>query len=292
MESNNFDYEPIGEIVKSVQEELAARRENKAHISGISTGFTKLDKETSGFYSGELIFIGARPAMGKTALMLEMAGSIAIRSGTETVWFSLETPKEYMASRLICMEADVEMTLVRHGTLDPEKRKRFLAAADALGKSMLIIDDTPRLTIRELTEKCRMYKEKYDVKIVFIDYLQLIFDEQEDASFLDEMEDVVICLKNLAKELNVPIVVETQIPGIIDERVDYRPLLTDFDIPVIEEVADKIVFLYRQKDYDNTLDDNTAEVIIAKQKNGPVAMVELEWVPEYAKFREKIEGKT
>ena len=235
----------------------------------------------------ELIFIAARPSMGKTAFALNIAQYIATRLDETVAIFSLEMSKVQLVNRLIAMESHVDSQGIRTGQLNENEWESLIEGAGVIGSSKLIIDDTPSISVSELRSKCRKYKLEHDLKIILIDYLQLMTGSGRTDSRQQEISDISRALKALARELNVPVVALSQLSRAVEKRDDKRPMLSDLrESGAIEQDADVVMFLYREDYYKkDTENKNVAEVIIAKQRNGPVGTVNLTWLPQYTQFR-------
>ncbi|MEG0805766.1 MAG: replicative DNA helicase [Lachnospiraceae bacterium] len=280
------DYVPIKQVVISALEKIELASKNKGNVTGISTGFVDLDFKTSGFQASDLILLAARPSMGKTAFVLNIAQYIAFHHDMCTAVFSLEMSKEQLVNRLFSLESRVDAQLLRNGNLSDGDWERLIEGAGVIGKSKLIIDDTPGISIAELRSKCRKYKLEQDLQIIIIDYLQLMSGNGKTESRQQEISDISRSLKSLARELKVPVVALSQLSRQVEQRPDHRPMLSDLrESGAIEQDADVVMFLYRDDYYNkDTEDKNIAEVIIAKQRNGPTGTINLVWLPEYTKF--------
>ena len=258
-----------------------------SRITGISTGFTDLDNTLSGLQPSDLILIAARPSMGKTAFALNIAQFAAVREKNCTAVFSLEMSKEQLVNRLLAMDATVDAQKLRNADLDDNEIEYIMESAVNLGSSKLIIDDTSGISVSELRTKCRKYKIENDLKLVIIDYLQLMSGGGRNESRQQEISDISRSLKSLAREINVPVVALSQLSRAVEKRDDHRPMLSDLrESGAIEQDADVVMFLYREDYYNkDTERKNIAEVIVAKQRNGPIKTTELVWNPQFTKFR-------
>ena len=264
--------------------ELASR--NKGSVTGLATGFIDLDYKTSGFQPSDLILIAARPSMGKTAFVLNIAEYMAFRNDLTVAVFSLEMSKEQLVNRLFSLESRVDAQLLRNGNLSDTDWANLIEGAGIIGRSHLIIDDTPGISVAELRTKCRKYKLEHNLDIVMIDYLQLMQGSKKTESRQQEISDISRSLKEIARELQVPVVALSQLSRAVEQRPDHRPMLSDLrESGAIEQDADVVMFLYRDDYYNKDTDrKDVAEVIIAKQRNGPIGTVELAWLPRYTKF--------
>ena len=280
------DFVPIKQVVLNALDKIEKASKNKGTVTGIPTGFIDLDYKTSGFQPSDLILIAARPSMGKTAFVLNVAQHMAFKEGKTVAIFSLEMSKEQLVNRLFSLESKVDSQALRTGNLTDEDWAKLIEGAAVVGKSNLIIDDTPGISIAELRSKCRKFKLEHDLGIIIIDYLQLMSGSKHSESRQQEISEISRSLKAVARELNVPVVALSQLSGAVEQRPDHRPMLSDLrESGAIEQDADVVMFLYRDDYYNKDTDKkNIAEVIIAKQRNGPIGTVELVWLPNYTKF--------
>ena len=280
------DFVPIRDVVVAVLRKIEAAGKVKGSVTGLATGFTDLDYNTSGFQPSDLILIAARPSMGKTAFALNIAEYMAFRKNKSVLIFSLEMSREQLMNRLFALEAGVDSQIIRTGNLSESDWEAVWESADVIGSSKLIIDDTPGISISALRSKCRKYKLEHGIDIVMIDYLQLMQGSRRTESRQQEISDISRSLKELARELNVPVVALSQLSRAVEQRPDHRPMLSDLrESGAIEQDADVVMFLYREDYYNkDTERKDIAEVIIAKQRNGPIGTVELVWLPKYTKF--------
>lgn len=283
---NNEDYVPIRKVVINAMERIEAVSKVKGSVTGLPTGFTDLDYMTSGFQKSDLILIAARPSMGKTAFELNIAEYMAFRKNETVAIFSLEMSKEQLVNRLFSLESRVDSQKIRTGNLEDSDWERLIESANVIGNSNLIIDDTPSISIGELRSKCRKYKLEHNLGIVIIDYLQLMTAGGKQESRQQEISEISRSLKALARELDIPVVALSQLSRAVEGRPDHRPMLSDLrESGAIEQDADMVMFLYRDDYYNKESEKKgIAEVIIAKQRNGPIGTVELVWMPNYTKF--------
>ena len=283
------DFTPIDQVVMNVLEKINIAAQTEGHVTGVASGFTDLDYKTSGFQPSDLILIAARPSMGKTAFVLNIAEHICFRQNKCAAMFSLEMSKEQLVTRLLSMESKVNSQTLRNGNLNDRDWDSIVESVSLIGSSKLIIDDTPGISIGELRSKCRKYKLEHDIQIVIIDYLQLMSGSGRFDSKVQEVSDISKGLKSLARELKVPVIALSQLNRSVEKRDDHRPMLSDLrESGAIEQDADVVMFLYREDYYNkDTEKKNVAEVLIAKQRNGPVGTVELVWMPDYTKFANK-----
>lgn len=288
---NIGEYVPISEVVMNALEKINIASQMKGAITGLATGFTDLDYKTAGLQPSDLILIAARPSMGKTAFVLNLAEHICFRLNECACIFSLEMSKEQLVNRLISLESRVDSQKIRTGNMDSDEDWDSIAEAGGIiGSSKLIIDDTPSISISELRSKCRKYKIEHDLKIIIIDYLQLMSGNGKGDSRQQEISDISRSLKALARELNVPVIALSQLSRAVEKRDDHRPMLSDLrESGAIEQDADVVMFLYREDYYNKETErKHITEVIIAKQRNGPIGTVELVWMPDYTKFVNKL----
>ena len=280
------DFVPIKQVVLNALDKIEKASKNKGTVTGIPTGFIDLDYKTSGFQPSDLILIAARPSMGKTAFVLNVAQNMAFKEGKTVAIFSLEMSKEQLVNRLFSLESKVDSQALRTGNLTDEDWAKLIEGAAVVGKSNLIIDDTPGISIAELRSKCRKFKLEHNLGIIIIDYLQLMSGGKRSESRQQEISEISRSLKAVARELNVPVVALSQLSRAVEQRPDHRPMLSDLrESGAIEQDADVVMFLYRDDYYNKDTDKkNIAEVIIAKQRNGPIGTVELVWLPNYPKF--------
>ena len=280
------DFVPIKQVVLNALDKIEKASKNKGTVTGIPTGFIDLDYKTSGFQPSDLILIAARPSMGKTAFVLNVAQHMAFKEGKTVAIFSLEMSKEQLVNRLFSLESKVDSQALRTGNLTDEDWAKLIEGAAVVGKSNLIIDDTPGISIAELRSKCRKFKLEHDLGIIIIDYLQFMSGGKHSESRQQEISEISRSLKAVARELNVPVVALSQLSRAVEQRPDHRPMLSDLrESGAIEQDADVVMFLYRDDYYNKDTDKkNIAEVIIAKQRNGPIGTVELVWLPNYTKF--------
>lgn len=280
------EYVPIRQVVLNAIEKIEKASRNQGSVTGIPTGFIDLDYKTSGFQPSDLILVAARPSMGKTAFVLNIAQYMAFHNNVTAAIFSLEMSKEQLVNRLLALESKVDSQNIRTGNLEDEEWAKLIEGANVIGNSNLIIDDKPGISISELRSKCRKYKMEHNLGIIFIDYLQLMTGSGRSESRQQEISDISRSLKALARELNVPVVALSQLSRAVEQRPDHRPMLSDLrESGAIEQDADVVMFIYRDDYYNKDSENkNIAEIIIAKQRNGPIGTVNLVWMPNYTKF--------
>ena len=279
-------YVPIRQVVMNAMDKIEFAAKNKGSVTGIPTGFLDLDYRTAGMQPSDLILIAARPSMGKTAFELNIAHHVAFRKNLTLAIFSLEMSKEQLVNRMFSMESNVDSQKLRTGQMNDQEWERLIESAGVIGKSSLIIDDTPGISIAELRSKCRKYKLEHDLSMIIIDYLQLMTGSGKGDSRQQEISDISRSLKALARELSVPVIALSQLSRAVEQRPDHRPMLSDLrESGAIEQDADVVMFIYRDDYYDHDSEKKgIAEIIIAKQRNGPIGTVELAWLPEYQRF--------
>ncbi|HBA46917.1 MAG TPA: replicative DNA helicase [Lachnospiraceae bacterium] len=279
-------YVPIRQVVMNAMDKIEFAAKNKGSVTGIPTGFLDLDYRTAGMQPSDLILIAARPSMGKTAFELNIAHYVAFKKNLTLAIFSLEMSKEQLVNRMFSMESNVDSQKLRTGQMNDQEWERLIESAGVIGKSSLIIDDTPGITIAELRSKCRKYKLEHDLSMVIIDYLQLMTGSGKGDSRQQEISDISRSLKALARELSVPVIALSQLSRAVEQRPDHRPMLSDLrESGAIEQDADVVMFIYRDEYYNHDSEKKgIAEIIIAKQRNGPIGTVELAWLPEYQRF--------
>ena len=287
------DMVPIRQVVMDTLENIEKASKTKGNVTGLATGFTDLDYKTSGFQNSDLILVAARPSMGKTAFVLNIAEYMAFKQNKAVAIFSLEMSKQQLMNRLFAMESRVNSQSLRTGNLKDEDWSKLIESAGMIGDSRLIIDDTPGITVRELRSKCRKYKLEHGLDIVMIDYLQLMSGGGKGSdSRQQEISEISRSLKALARELDVPVVALSQLSRAVESRTDHRPMLSDLrESGAIEQDADVVMFIYRDDYYHKDSDmKGVAEIIIAKQRNGPIGTVNLVWLPDYTKFMNLEQG--
>ncbi len=280
------DMMPISEIVVKALENIEAAASNRGSVTGISTGFYDLDYKTAGLQPSDLVLIAARPSMGKTAFVLNLAEHIAVKNRIPTAIFSLEMSKVQLVNRILAMHSHVDSQKIRTGDLDDGQWQELVTSARVIGDSQLIIDDTPGISIAELRSKCRKLKLERDLKLVIIDYLQLMTGGKKTESRQQEISDISRSLKALAREINCPVIALSQLSRAVEQRDDKRPMLSDLrESGAIEQDADVVMFIYRDEYYHKDTDQQgITEIIIGKQRNGPTGTVKLGWVSELTKF--------
>ena len=280
------NYVPIRQVVMNALDKIEKASKQDGVVTGIPTGFIDLDYRTAGLQPSDLVLIAARPSMGKTAFVLNIAQNIAFHENLCCAIFSLEMSKEQLVNRLFSLESRVEAQQLRTGNLSENEWEALAEGADIIANSKLIIDDTPGISISELRSKCRKYKLEHDLKIIIIDYLQLMTGSGKSESRQQEISEISRSLKALARELSVPVVALSQLSRAVEQRPDHRPMMSDLrESGAIEQDADVVMFIYRDDYYNKDTElKGISEIIIAKQRNGPIGTVQLAWLPQYTKF--------
>lgn len=262
-------------------------------LTGITTGFSKLDEMTSGMQKSDLIILAARPAMGKTAFALSLARNAAVKGKASVIIFSLEMAKEQLTQRLLSMESKVDLQTLKTGRLERRDWDDLNVALDILSNSNIHIDDTAGISIMEMKSKCRRLKAEAGLDLVIIDYLQLMNPEGKADSRTQEISVISRNLKLLARELDCPVLVLSQLSRAPEQRTDHRPMLSDLrESGSIEQDADIVIFLYRDEYYnkEDTEKPGECEVIVAKHRSGPTGSVDVAWIERYTQFKDKASG--
>ncbi|WP_291636128.1 replicative DNA helicase, partial [Clostridium sp.] len=268
---NSSDFEPMNTVLERGFLEIERIFNNKGETTGIPSGFPELDDKTAGFQKGDMILIAARPSMGKTTFALNLAEYAALREGKNVAVFSLEMSKEQLSYKLLCSEANVDMSKLRHGNLEDRDWENIAKASGPLAASKIFIDDTAGTSIMDMRSKCRKLKMEHGIDMIVIDYLQLMSGNNPE-NRQQEVSEISRSIKALAKEMQCPVIALSQLSRAPEQRADHRPMLSDLrESGSIEQDADIVMFLYRDEYYDTeTEDKNIAELIIAKQRNGPI----------------------
>lgn len=285
---NTGEYVPIKQVVLNALERIEKAAKSKGVVTGLPTGFIDLDYKLSGLQPSDLVLVAARPSMGKTAFVLNIAQYVAFKKEKGVAIFSLEMSKEQLVNRLFALESQVDSQMLRTGNLKDSDWEKLVEGAGIIGRSNLIIDDTPSISVSELRSKCRKYKLEHNIELVIIDYLQLMMGSvgKRQESRQQEISEISRSLKALARELNVPVIALSQLSRAVESRPDKRPMLSDLrESGAIEQDADVVMFIYRDEYYNKDSDKKKqAEIIIAKQRNGPIGTVDLAWLADYTKF--------
>ena len=280
------DVADIKQVIFSVVESIAAAAKSGGTVTGIPTGFYDLDYKMAGLQNSDLILIAARPSMGKTAFALNIAEYVTVKQNVTTAIFSLEMSKEQLARRILAMNSRVDSQKLRTGDLSDEEWMDIVDSAKTIGETNLIIDDTPGISVGELRSKCRKLKIEKNLGLVMIDYIQLMTGGKRAESRQQEISEISRSLKALAREIDAPIIALSQLSRKVESRDDKRPMLSDLrESGAIEQDADVVMFIYRDEYYNkDTENPGVTEIIIGKQRNGPIGTVRLGWKSELTKF--------
>lgn len=280
------EFVSIRDIVIQSLDNIEAASRNKGSVTGIATGYYDLDYKTAGLQPSDLILLAARPSMGKTAFVLNLAEHIAVKNKITTAIFSLEMSKNQLVNRILSMNSRVDAQVIRTGNLEDSDWANLMESARIIGESGLIIDDTPGISVTELRSKCRKFKLEHNLGLVIIDYLQLMSASGRSESRQQEISEISRSLKALAREINCPVIALSQLSRAVEKRDDKRPMLSDLrESGAIEQDADVVMFIYRDEYYNKESPEaGITEIIIAKQRNGPTGTVKLGWQAEYTKF--------
>ena len=276
----------IKDVAVSAFERIEDIYKNKGKLTGVPSGFADFDAKTAGLQPSDLILLAARPSMGKTAFALNIAQNAAIRANVPVAIFSLEMSKEQLVNRMLCSEAMIDAQKLRTGELNEDDWPKLIQAIGPLSQADIYIDDTPGVSPMDIRAKCRKLKLEKGVGLILIDYLQLMSSDSKTDSRQQEISEISRSLKAIAREMNAPVVALSQLSRACESRTDHRPMLSDLrESGAIEQDADVVAFLYRDEYYfPDTEKKNQAELIIAKQRNGPTGTVDLMWLGQYTKF--------
>ena len=286
-------YTHIQEALLSNLDAIDKASQMEDGLTGITTGFADLDAKTSGLQKSDLIILAARPAMGKTAFALSLARNAAVKGNASVMIFSMEMAKEQLSQRLLSMESKVELQKLKKGNLDRRDWEDINIAMDVLSGTNIHIDDTAGISIMEMKSKCRRLKAEKGLDLVVIDYLQLMNPEGKADSRTQEISVLSRNLKLLARELDCPVLVLSQLSRAPETRTDHRPMLSDLrESGSIEQDADIVIFLYRDEYYnkENTEKPGECEVIVAKHRSGPTGTIDVSWIERYTQFKDKASG--
>ncbi len=280
------DIRGIDDITSETLKQISDAARMRDTVTGVPTGFTDLDDYLSGLQPSDFILVAARPSMGKTAFVLNIADNVAVKQGITTAIFSLEMSSSQLVKRMLSLESTVDAEKLRTGRLHTDEWERLVEGADDIAKSNLVIDDTPSITVGELASKCRKIKMEKGLGLIIIDYLQLMGSSGHYESKQSEVSDISRSLKALARELDVPVVTLSQLSRAPEKRDDHRPMMSDLrESGAIEQDADVVMFIYRDDYYNRDSESKgVSEIIIGKQRNGPVGTVKLAWLAEQTRF--------
>ncbi len=276
----------LKDIIKDSIETIDMLYQKKSHVTGIATGFIDFDMKTAGLQSSDFIVIAGRPSMGKSAFAINIAEYAGVVGKVPLALFSLEMSKQQLVQRMLCSHARVDAHKVRTGYLATSDWPKLTAAAGKLSEAPIFIDDTPAISVMELRAKARRLKSQHDIKLIILDYMQLMRGASNAESRQQEISEISRSLKALARELHIPLIAISQLSRAVESRTDHRPQLSDLrESGAIEQDADVVVLILREEYYSPTPDNQgTAEVIVAKQRNGPVGSLKLSFIKEYARF--------
>ncbi len=282
---------PLRSVLNETFESIEQLYDRQGIPSGVATGFVDFDHKTSGLQRSDLVIIAGRPSMGKTALALNIARNVAVRGNMPVAVFSLEMSKEQLATRLLCAEAKIDGSKVRSGYIKKTDFPKLTKAADVLSRAPIFIDDSPGMHVREMRGKARQMKLEHNIDLVIVDYLQLMQGSGKVENRVQEISEISRSLKQLAKELSIPVLALSQLNRGVENRPDKRPMLADLrESGAIEQDADLIAFIYREEFYfrDKPECRGKAELIIGKQRNGPIGTVDLIFQPELTLFHDAV----
>lgn len=284
------DFSPLKDVLLENINIIDKMSQLEGNLTGITSGFLDLDAKTSGFQRSDLVIIAARPAMGKTAFALNIAQQAAIKGNANVLIFSMEMSKEQLGQRLLAMESRIEMQKLKTGDLERKDWDQISVAMDVLSRASIYIDDTPGISVMEIKNKCRRLKVEKGLDMVIVDYLQLMSMEGKTDNRQQEITALSRYLKLLAREMDCPVLVLSQLSRAPEQRTDHRPILSDLrESGAIEQDADMVIFLYRDEYYnpEDTEKPGICEVIISKHRSGPTGVVDLTWLGKYTRFVDK-----
>ena len=276
---------PLKKVIEETFERIEQVFDTKKSITGISTGFTDLNEKCSGLHPSDLIIVAARPGMGKTTLALNIAQHMAVNEKKPVAFFSLEMSRDQLAQRMLCAAAEIDAQNLRNGRLTQEEWMKLTRAGGPLSESPIYIDDSASLSVMEVRAKARRLKAEKGLEAVFVDYLQLMRGFSRAENRQQELSEISRSLKALAKELSLPVIALSQLSRAVEKRPERRPILSDLmESGGIEANADLVIFIYRDSYYSQDPGDNLAEIIVAKQRNGPTGTVKLVFRNKFNKF--------
>jgi len=288
------NYSTIKDLLVRALDRVDELFHKKSHITGVATGFDDFDNMTAGLQKADLVIVAGRPSMGKTAFAVNVAEHAAIRDKLSVAVFSMEMPGEQLAMRMMSSLGRIDQHKVRTGRLEDSDWPRLTSAVEILKDARLFIDDTPALTPAELRSRCRRIAREHELDMIIVDYLQLMQVPGTKENRATEISEISRALKAMAKELNVPVVALSQLNRSLEQRPNKRPVMSDLrESGAIEQDADVIVFIYRDEVYDeDSPDKGTAEIIIGKQRNGPIGMVRLAFLGQYTRFENYVQEQS
>jgi replicative DNA helicase len=288
------NYDPINELLAATLDRIDELYRKKSHITGVSTGFNDLDKMTAGLQRSDLIIIAGRPSMGKTAFAINIAEHAIIKDGISVAVFSMEMSGEQLSMRLMSSLGRIDQHKVRTGRLDDEDWPRLTSAVEILKDARLYIDDTPALTPAELRARARRIAREHGLDMIIVDYMQLMQVTGTKENRATEISEISRSLKAMAKEFDIPVIALSQLNRSLEQRPNKRPVMSDLrESGAIEQDADVIMFIYRDEVYDEeSADKGTAEIIIGKQRNGPIGTVRLSFLGRYTRFENYVEDQS
>jgi len=285
--NNASEFESMDVITLRTLEAISEAAKNKGRINGLATGFIDIDNKLTGLHKGELVLVAARPSMGKTAFVLNIAHYVSVKCGFPTAFFSLEMPKEQLVNRMIALDAEVDAQNLRTGEIGDSEWRKILESTDRISNAPLYIDDNSSTTVSMLRSKCRKLKNSTGLSLIVLDYLQLMSTSGKVESRQQFISDVSRSLKNIARELEVPVIALSQLNRAVDSRTDHKPVLSDLrESGAIEQDADVVMFIYRDDFYNpDSEKKGIATINVAKQRSGSIGAEELLWDSKYTKFR-------
>lgn len=283
------EFRTIKDVLIETYDNIEMLQNREGDVTGTATGFMELDRMTAGFQKSDLIIVAARPSVGKTAFALNIAQNVATKNDASVAIFSLEMGARQLAMRMLCAEGNIDAQKLRTGRLEDDDWQKLTMAMGSLSRAGIYIDDSPGIRVNEIRSKCRRLKQEKGLDMVIIDYLQLILGSggpRRQENRQQEVSEISRTLKAMARELDVPVIALSQLSRGVESRQDKRPMMSDIrESGSIEQDADVVAFLYRDDYYNKESEkQNIIEIIIAKQRNGPVGTVELAFIKEYNKF--------
>ncbi|HXL01669.1 MAG TPA: replicative DNA helicase [Candidatus Atribacteria bacterium] len=281
-----YDFVPLKAIINEAFDRIEELYHRDEHVTGVPSGFVDLDLITAGFQPSDFVVVAARPGMGKTSLCLNIAQYVGTKKNVPVAIFSLEMSKDQIAQRMLCSEARIDAAKVRKGFIAEREWPELARAAGRLAEANIFIDDTPSISVLELRAKSRRLKAEKDLGLVIVDYLQLMRGYGRPENRQQEISEISRSLKAMARELNVPVIAVSQLSRAVEQRTPKRPQLSDLrESGAIEQDADLVLLIYREDYYNpNSSKKGIAEIIVAKQRNGPIGTVDLMFQKDYARF--------